>query len=188
MTSGASTTTSGAADETSDDGVADTGAVDCSAIELESCERAGCAVYSGTELRYDAEEATCEAGASREICASDGALPAPATVWGVDDGGDVVLLELPSQPFDLDAGGWSRCGCGPGDPFACFGCIAGTSCRPGETCSDVTDEDECDGDPRGCAWVYSTVVEEGTRPSRQCMALSTRRWAMSLPKCGRLSW
>jgi hypothetical protein len=151
---GTTSSTSSTAAETS---AGDTGIPSCGALEVDECEAAGCVVFSGVAFRYDASVGVCIEEGPLDVCASGPAQQTPTDFWGIDDRGEVIVLQLLSSPSGL--GPWSGCGCRPGDPFACWGCSGEPGCSGQGMCSGVMTADECTTFPGGgCQWVEAFVV------------------------------
>lgn len=146
------------------DSSSESGAPSCDAwTTTRSCEAAGCSAWQGEAFSWESATGVCASLGETMICSdAEGALPAPSYYWraGADGGVDIVMLN--SSPFSV--GEWERCGCGPGDPFACYGCNAGTGCSSGDTCNDATDAESCAAEPDpSCVWVEtSTYADDGT--------------------------
>jgi hypothetical protein len=138
----------------------DTGEIDCSTFATQdACEAAGCNVEHGEAFAWDSASGVCSSLGPTIVCHdSPGVLTAPGDYWRVvGDAIEVVLLN--NMPFDLD--GWERCGCRPGDPYACFGCGSSPTCGAAETCIDATDAEACAArhPSSGCTWVETTTYE-----------------------------
>lgn len=150
-------TTTSTTSGSSDGATLDTGHGSCGDVDLEDCAGVGCQVHPGIESRYDADAGVCIEIGPLDLCASSFALAAPVDVWRVDERGDVRIVHLLNAPSDL--GPWSPCGCDPGDPFACWGCV----CLSNGSCGDNATADECAAEGRDCRWVDAVVVEgDGT--------------------------